>query len=175
MRRPENRTGRLLAAVGFVFFTRFLAESNDPTVFAVGMAMSAVVLAAFIQLLLAYPTGELRSRAERALVAFGWAVATVANFTTLFFERKPQCGGCPRNALLIADKPGVATALDVLYDVIGALIMIGVVVLLARHYRAATVAARRRLALIIGSGALAIVLLGVSFAVDPASHTASNV
>jgi PAS domain S-box-containing protein len=174
-RRPENRTGRLLVATGFVFFTRFLTESNQPVVFAVGAATSAIILAVFIHLLLAYPTGELRSRAERALVGFGYFVAAIANFTTLFFERKPQCTGCPTNAILIADKPGVATALDVFYDVIAALIMIGVFVLLARHYRAATAAWRRRLALVIGSGAFAVLLLGVAFAVDPASHTASNV
>src|SRR5207248_45882 len=94
-RRPENRTGRLLVATGFVFFTRFLTESNQPVVFALGEATSALLLAVFVHLLLAYPTGELRSRAERTLVAFGYLVASVANFTTLLFERKPQCTGCP--------------------------------------------------------------------------------
>jgi PAS domain S-box-containing protein len=174
-RRPENRTGRLLALVGFIFLSGFLTESNDRALFALGAATSAIVLAAFIHLLLAYPTGELRSRGERVLVAFGWFVASIANLTTLFFERKPQCDGCPRNALLITDAPGVASALDVLYDVIGALIMIGVVVLLVRHYRAATAAARRRLALIIGSGVLVLLLLFLSFAVDPASPPASDI
>jgi PAS domain S-box-containing protein len=173
-RRPENRTGRLLVASGFVFLTRFLLASDEPAVFAIGAATEAIILAVFIHLLLAYPTGELRSRGERALVGTGYLVAAIANVTTLFFDRKPQCTGCPRNAILIADRPGVVTALNVFYDAIAALIMIGVLVLLARHYRAATAAWRRRLALVVGSGALAVLLLGVSFAVDPASHTASN-
>src|SRR5205823_9535726 len=79
-----------------------------------------------------------------------------------------------RNAILIADRPGVASALDALYNVLGALIMIGVVVLVARHYRAATAVARRRLGLVVGSGALALLLLAVAFAVDALSHVASS-
>jgi len=173
-RRPENRTGRLLVATGFVFLTGFLSEANDPVLFAIGEATSAIILAVFVHLLLAYPTGELRSRAERLLVGFGYFVAAIANVTTLFFERKPQCTGCPRNAILISDLPGLASALDRLWNVLGALIMIGVVALVARHYHAATTVARRRLALVIGSGVLALLLLGTGFVIDAVSHEASK-
>jgi PAS domain S-box-containing protein len=172
-RRPDNRTGRLLVAVGFVFLAQFLSEANDPFLFTVGNAISALILAAFVHLLLSYPSGVLRSRAERRLVAIGYVTAVVANVSTLLFDGSP-CNGCPRNELLVSDQPRVVNALNGFFDAAGAVIMIAVVYLLVRHYRTATRAGRRRLALIVGSGALALFLLGVAFALDAASHSASS-
>src|SRR4029453_13892176 len=75
-RRPESRTGPLMAATGF---TWFLGISN------VGMAALAWVAAhlmylhrgPLVQLVLAYPSGRPGSRLVRGAVAVGYAAAGI--------------------------------------------------------------------------------------------------
>jgi hypothetical protein len=54
-RRPDNRTGFLLASVGYLWFLGALTESNDDWVFTIGALLGEVALAAFAHLLLAFP------------------------------------------------------------------------------------------------------------------------
>jgi PAS domain S-box-containing protein len=81
----------------------------------------------------------------------------------------------PAQTVRLTDHPDVVTVLNVFFDSVGVVVILGVTMLLARHYRAATTAARRRLALIIGSGILGLLLLAAGFAVDAASRNASQV
>ena len=61
-RRPGNRTGPLMAAVGFAWFASGVSASDDDVVFTVGIALDALFVALTVHLLLAFPTGELQSR-----------------------------------------------------------------------------------------------------------------
>src|ERR1044072_511720 len=67
-RRPENRTGILLVLVAYFWFLGALPESNNDWIFTLGVLVSSLALPAFVHLLLAYPTGELRSRLDLMLV-----------------------------------------------------------------------------------------------------------
>src|SRR5213592_56806 len=77
-RRPANRTGMLMVAVGFGVFVGSLGEANYSLPFTLGALFGSLFIAAFIHLLLAYPGGTLISRKARALVAAGYVTAFVA-------------------------------------------------------------------------------------------------
>src|SRR5690348_17625815 len=50
-RRPENRLGALMTAVGFVWFCSSLIASDNPTLFVIGGMLNAVPYALFLHLL----------------------------------------------------------------------------------------------------------------------------
>ena len=58
-RRPDNVTGSLLAATGYLWFIAALTESNNSWVFTIGFVFSNLAFVAFVALILAYPDGHL--------------------------------------------------------------------------------------------------------------------
>ncbi len=176
-RRPDNGTGRLLIAVSFVWLADTLIYSNDRVIFTVGHMLDAMVLAVFAHLLLAYPFGRLHTRFERTIVAAGYALAIVANTSLLFFDPHPNCSvneKCPTSALLIVRSPTTASALNAVWDICAFVLLSCVVVLIVRHWRQSSPAARRSLRAILSVGGTAVLLLTISFAVDPISKGASS-
>jgi signal transduction histidine kinase len=77
-RRPENRVGALMTAVGFAWFLGALSESNTSTIYTAGILLSSLYAAVIVHLLLAFPSGRLEGRGPRAIVAAGLARAKVA-------------------------------------------------------------------------------------------------
>src|SRR5206468_1080467 len=61
-RRPENHTGRLLVAAGFTFSTGALFDSNHSLPFTIAILLAPVPVVVLVHLLVAYPTGQLRTR-----------------------------------------------------------------------------------------------------------------
>ena len=176
-RRPDNHSGRLMVAVGFLFFIGALTDSNYAWVFSVSGAFSALFLAVFIHLLLAFPTGRLETRLERIVVALTYPTALLANTTTSLFETDPMngCKGCPRNTLLVRDSHTAVTALSSFWDVVGIAIAVFVVVVLLRRWRRASTAGRRVLGPVLLSGGATIFLLGISFALDRVTSTGHDI
>jgi signal transduction histidine kinase len=72
-RRPENRLGPLLAAAGIALLLRQLRYGNDPLVFTVFFALGEVSYAMVAHSVLAYPSGRVIGRPERALMKVGYA------------------------------------------------------------------------------------------------------
>src|SRR4051794_17372809 len=70
-RRPGNRTGALMTAVGFAWFASGLSEANDDLLFTIGIAVDSLFPGLAGHLLLAFPSGRLEGRAERWTVAGG--------------------------------------------------------------------------------------------------------
>ena len=66
-RRPASRFGPLMIAAGFVNFVVTLSWTTSDVTFTVGQALDIVPPVLFLHVFLAYPTGRLRSRFERAL------------------------------------------------------------------------------------------------------------
>ena len=62
-RRPDNVTGSLLAATGYLWFIAALTESNNSWLFTIGFVFSNLAFVAFVALILAYPDGRLTRRA----------------------------------------------------------------------------------------------------------------
>ena len=169
LRRPENNTGRLLVATGFVWDAGTLSTANNAILYTIGGLLGALVIAVFAHLLLAYPSGELRSRFERRLVTAGYTLAVVANVAELLVDPSPQCDNCPTNVLLVHASPTAANVFVIVIDILALALLVGVGVLMVRHWRAASTAARRGLGSILASGGGAVLLLALSFAADPVS------
>jgi signal transduction histidine kinase len=73
MRRPANRLGPLMTAAGLALLLRQLRYSHDPLAFTVFFALGEVAYALAAHSVLAYPSGRVSGRAERALVKVGYA------------------------------------------------------------------------------------------------------
>ncbi|HEX6702601.1 MAG TPA: histidine kinase [Gaiellaceae bacterium] len=159
-RSPENPTGRLMVAFGFVWFLGALIESNRSLVFTLGAALSSLFAAVFVHLLLAYPTGRLTSRVERRFVAFVYVLAALGPTAFLLVERNPQgCGKCPDNAFLAFPSHAAADVVGGVLTVLAATLLVTVIAVLVRRWRRATPAARRVLAPVYVSGLGASILL----------------
>lgn len=168
-RRPENRLGALMTAVGFVWFGSTLIASDSPTLFVIGGMVNAVPYALFLHLLVAFPSGRLQTRWERFLVGLAYFDTTVmVLLSNLFLDtRDPDvCTGCPTNPLMIADNPTVSGIIVGVQALIGIFGLTAVAILLVRRWRSASTANRRALAPVLLAGTLAALFLGLSLIGD---------
>jgi signal transduction histidine kinase len=112
-RRPSNRSGALMAWVGFLWFLSPLSFSNNSAIFAVGQFTDPIPIAALAHLILAFPNGRLGSRYHRRLIGFGYFTATLLQLPgVVFFD--PSSG--PRNPLLITANDGLHNAFSSLVN-----------------------------------------------------------
>ena len=162
-RRPDNRTGTYLAAVGYLWFLGALTESNNPWVYATGFVLGGVALIPFAALLLAHPTGRFETRFDGlfpwivGVVVVSFSVATALVDPTL----DPGCEDCPQNPLALTDLPSAVSALEAVDTVAGIVLSVIAVVLLVRRWRRASRGLRRALwpVLIAGGAALAALII----------------
>jgi signal transduction histidine kinase len=136
LRRPDNRFGVLMVALGFSYCLSGLIVATEPWPFIAGLSLIALPYAVLFHILLAFPGGRLETRGSRALTAAAYAFATVGWWACMLLEDTTRLG-LPRNPLLVADEPGLFKALaDGRLVVVAALIaLLGVV--LARRARVA--------------------------------------
>ena len=154
--RPGNRFGRLLVAAGFLWFVTTLAASSNEVVYSVGRVGAWLVQPLLFVVMLAFPTGTLRTRLDRALVLAGWALIAVLYLpTALVVEQYPvpspyaPCGvDCPDNAFMVnkTEPAFVDEWLRPLRDLLAVLIFLVVLVVLARRVARASHLMRRALA-----------------------------
>ncbi len=165
-RRPDNRTGVLMAATGYLFLLGALTFSNDEWVFTIGFLVNSVAWAAFAWLILAHPTGRLESRRHAWLVA-SVLVLVVAEAAALLLVDGTDtfCASdvaCPQSTVAIWHSDRAASVIGFL----GTLGVIGVIVpalvVLVRRWRAASPALRRALGgvLLTSGGTLVLLLVG---------------
>jgi PAS domain S-box-containing protein len=174
--RPANATGRLLAFVGFAFCAGALAEANNAVPYTIGSVVGVVWVAAFVHLLVAYPTGTLARGVDRKLVISAYALALAYPLLYLPFSDPPDCKkGCPGSVLLVHESDTAAIAVEALATVSAIAVMVGTIVLLARRWRRASVAYRRSLRLVLVTGGVAVGLLLLELAVEPLLPTAGDV
>jgi signal transduction histidine kinase len=76
-RRPESRSGALMAATGFSWFLGNFAATGVAPVDWVGAHALYVYRGPLVHLLVTYPSGRLSSRLDRAAVAVGYTAALV--------------------------------------------------------------------------------------------------
>jgi signal transduction histidine kinase len=171
--RPGNRFGLLLYGTGLIWFTGALMATDAPVLFTVGLLTAPWWLGVFFQALHAFPGGHLEGRWPRLLVALVYLDVTLVQAVRLLFTPSadlPGCSDCPSNVLLLSDEPEVAATLLVVQQaVVGSLVVCGTLVVLARRWRAASAPQRRVLVPVLATGAVCLVVQGVSLAVQPAS------
>ena len=138
-RRPGNRVGALMTAVGFGWFAVALTFSDVPALFTAGLVIGNLYFAIAIHMLLAYPTGRLESRAARRIVVASYLAVTVLwiPLVLTFDPAEQKCETCPDNLLLVTEDQ---TAFDIANAVLTvtavALIALVVATLFGRWRRA---------------------------------------
>src|SRR5205085_11578814 len=74
-RRPDSRFGPLMVAAGFAMFLSSLQWSSAGVPYTLGLAFDLLPAALFLHLFLAFPSGRLNLRLERAVVGATYAAA----------------------------------------------------------------------------------------------------
>jgi PAS domain S-box-containing protein len=164
-RRPENRTGYLLVAVGYLWFLGALSESNHDWVLTMGAALGSVVLGAFVHLLLAFPGGRLTSRFDRILVAAAYTLTLFGSIALLLVNKTPNsdCTTC-ESAIAIVDSRTAFNAIDTTINVLGLVLLVAILFVVARRFLRASAAERRVLGPVLAAGAftMAVTLVGIA-------------
>ena len=164
LRRPASRFGPLMIAAGFVSFLTDLSWTSSDVPFTIGQALDLLPPVLFLHVFLAYPSGRLRTRFERALVVT--AYATAIGFQAV---RMSLGGFGPHNLFEIASNPGAASAvLHVQLVAVSAFCLCGVGILAGRRWLNGR-PLRRSLALLIDAFALGLVMIAfllTSYAFD---------
>lgn len=149
----QERIGGQLIAVGFFSAFWLLNGSSNRVLFSIGVLVSVLSPVAFAYLMLAYPTGRLRSLAERRLVWGVGGAATALWIVVVAMARQPplatafvRCGPhCPDNVFSIGSATSAPAALKALLLVAQVALACGAPVLLFRRLRSASAPLRRAL------------------------------
>ncbi len=178
-RRPGNRTGLLMAAVGFAWLTGAFGLADSAVLFTLNGVVNSLWVALLMHLALAFPDGLLHSRLERAVAVSAYLVALVAWPLRLLFvpsEALADCEDvCPENLLLVDDRSGLGAAGEAVAILLWLVVAAAVLVILVRRWRSSEGLARRSLTPVLMPAAAAIVLVLASIPVGAASGTAGTV
>jgi signal transduction histidine kinase len=159
-----ERFGTLLIAVGAVAFLATLSESPSPELYSVARVSAWLLEPLLFYVVLAFPSGRLRTRVDRALVGSGVLLVVVLYLpTALLVERYPEpfpwsrChGGCPGNAFVVASsEPAfVEDVVRPLREVLGVLLIGVVTARVGLRLRRASHLMRRALSPVLGAAVL---------------------
>ena len=163
-RRPQSCVGALLVGAGLALLVRRLQYSHASPLFTFGFAGGEISNAFIAHAVLAYPTGRLAHRAERAFVVLAYGVGLAFPLAALFFYDPASscffdCGGAHAHSVVsvLASDEAASTA-RIAYRVVAfGLLGVAFVVLVARKLLATGSAGRRLLApLLVASAAAGI-------------------
>jgi signal transduction histidine kinase len=136
-RRPQNRFGKLLVAAGFGWSLTTLAESSAPFAYSLGRVSLWAVEPVVLYLVLAFPSGRLTSRVDRALVASAAAIVAVLFLpTALLVDSYPPVAplsgcteSCPANFFMLTDStPAFVDPLRAVREILITLVFVAVAV-----------------------------------------------
>jgi signal transduction histidine kinase len=163
LRRPENRFGALMTAVGFSACLAGLRVSTEPWVFVVGLIFITWQWALLYHMLLAFPGGTLQSGLERLLVAGSYFSAWVLHPVQVIFQDTTRLG-LPENPLLVDADADLSRTLS-RGRFWFALVLLGALgVVLWRRWSAASRSQRQALAPVLLSGGIVMALLAAWYA-----------
>jgi len=159
-RRPGNRTGVLMIAIGFGWVSSALTDSRSDLVFTLGMLLSNIWPGLMVHLLLSYPSGML-DRRSRIIVAAGYATTLGVGLLLVPFSqpRTDGLGASPRSAdnlLLVSHQTTLINVIQVIAFAVAVVVLGAALVVLGQRWRAATPPMRRVLAPMYLTGATAI-------------------
>jgi len=169
-RRPGNRTGPLLTAVGFTWFFQALESSDSPAIFAIGAIGLTVPFAILIHLLVAFPSGRLERAFERLLVAVAYFVTIPMQLVWVLFADpgREGCDGCPSNPVQIHGHEGLAEAISTAQGLIAIPLVAASIIVIYRRWRGSPASERRVLTPVLATGAVAFGLLLVQLVLGQA-------
>ena len=147
-RRPENRVGLLMTAVGFAWALASLKDLDAAVVHTIGLFAVALLGALAIHLVLVFPSGRPETPLARIGVALGYGVFPVAQSLPLLFGggASSDCSTCPRVVAVLGSNPAVADALQAVARAVLAALFLVVCAGLVQGWRRAAPPQRRALA-----------------------------
>ncbi|MGH3027660.1 MAG: histidine kinase [Gaiellaceae bacterium] len=162
-RRPENRLGPLMAAVGCAYLlAQILIQAHSSPVFTAGIWLSDAWVVVFVSFLLAFPHGRLTHGFDLfvigmfALMAFPLELAWLLFFAT---------GGVPENVLVVWPNAEVAGNIDSAQRALVTAASVVLAITLTRRWVLASPPLRRALVPIL-VGSVGILMSSVLVALD---------
>lgn len=140
-RRPSNRVGTILVVGGLTMFISSLESFSEPGLVAIGIVVRTLILALTGHLLLAFPSGRLRSRVARWTVISGYFISLVLQIPLYLFD--PQAS--PNGMLSAGNHPALLLAGKWLQKGTGIIFFTIVAVILCDRLRRALSHQRRML------------------------------
>lgn len=167
VRRPGNGTGRLMVAVGAVWYVMDLRASTQPVLFAIGFSLFYLAPVVLTHMVLALPSGRLRARPERVVAGGLYLTVLLTQPPRYLAEhpRAPQSWTSP-----VPGYSGWAYA----GSLAGLVLTLASLVLVLRRWRAAGPPTRRTHALAwvtgtaVGVTVLATIAASLANAAEPA-------
>jgi signal transduction histidine kinase len=155
--------------VGFAWFLKALKASDSALVYALGFPLAGLYGAAFVHLLLSFPSGRLVGRLQRLVVTSAYLVLALVPIPLLLVseaedDRLGCTHDCPRNLLLIDRNDTVADLYAAIAAVLGVCLLGAVCVLTAMRWRGASRPERRILAPVLATGSVAAALFAIAAA-----------
>ena len=167
-RRPRNRVGMLMTAVGFAYFFSALTAANSSFFFTVGMTLESLHILILAHMLLAFPTGRLQNAFQRRLVAAAYAIGLTVPLVIQLFDPDCGCGPVehPANAFVIADVPWAAAAAETFGGIAGVVLTVTAAAILIGRWRRGNRRERHALAPVLLTGAVLTLFLCATLALD---------
>jgi signal transduction histidine kinase len=138
-RRPNNHTGAIMLTGAAMMAVANLPSLGTPALTTVAVILATMTLAVLVHLLLAFPSGRLRSRAARRTALAGYAVCLVLQAPLYLFDPEASPGGL----LAVADSPTTLAIGRWIQSAAGLAVMVAAAVLLAGRFRRADRIGRR--------------------------------
>jgi signal transduction histidine kinase len=170
---PFERFGTVLIVLGVVVFGATLTQSSVPAVYSIGRIFDWVIELMLFYAVLAFPSGRLHTRLDRALVAAGVLLVAILYLpTALVVQQYPLpipwsiChDGCPGNAFMVtASEPAIVEdVVRPLREVLTFLLFAAVIARVAARLHRASPLTRRALSPVLGAAALRLMTFAVAF------------
>jgi signal transduction histidine kinase len=159
---PDRRFGPLLVLSGFVWSLTGLTESDGSVAYSLGRMAEWMAEPILVVLALSFPSGLLRRRVDRLIVAGAWlTVALLYLPTALLVEHYPEPApigwcetGCPKNAfMVVSSQPAFVDSVVVpMREAIAISLFAAVIVVLVLRVRHATRLMQRALVPVLSVG-----------------------
>jgi signal transduction histidine kinase len=165
-----------MVVTGFLWFASVLEDTRPPTLSTLGYLLQVAYLGGFFYLILAFPTGRLRSRRDRVLVLTAFALVSVVQVAWLLLAESHAviCSRCSTNLIEATRRDDLANDILQGQRIAGlAVILAGICVLVAR-WRRASRPERRAASPVLLTGAVALAALTVSIVADVFSLPHAN-
>jgi signal transduction histidine kinase len=157
-RRPANRLGPLMTAVGVIWLLgRTLILSTQPAVFTLGIWLTDVWSVTFAAFLLSFPAGRVNGAGTRAIIGLFLFVTVPLELLWLIFWQ-PESG---LNVLGVSPNEAAAEVIDTIQRItisVGAVLLVAAV---CRRFLQASGPVRRQMSPVV-AGSVAILLASVA-------------
>jgi signal transduction histidine kinase len=160
-RRPQNRVGALMVAVGFAWYVSDLRYTSGSLGFSAADYLTPLPLAILGHLFIAFPSGRVESRRDRIVVATLYAWVAFSNLVPEAFLA-PEGS---RNLLAIHVNAHLHVAVGDAHQVLNAVLACVVVAVVIDHWRVSTPPGRRALAPVLwASGPVVVAVIALDVA-----------